>query len=70
MTKGRAAPPKNPTIEEMIAKMNQPGLYILEYKHNDGCKTILTQRWEDCTCAADDVDHYLLSYDELEGGAK
>lgn len=65
MTRGRTVPPKNPTIEQMLAQLQQPGLYILEYKHNDGCPTIRTQRWHDCTCN-DDVDHYLVRYDESE----
>jgi hypothetical protein len=65
MARGRTVPPKNPTIEAMIAEMNQPGLYILRFEHNDGCPTIRSQRWDDCTCG-DDVDHRLVHYDESE----
>jgi hypothetical protein len=63
MTRGRYVPPRNPTVEQMAAQMNQPGLYILEFKHNDGCPTIRSQRWQDCTCG-DDVDHELVPFVE------
>ncbi len=73
--KGRKVPPPfipitgtNPTLEEMIQHATQPGLVMLRFEHNTGCRTIRSQRWEDCSCG-DDVDHRLLRYaPELEGG--
>ena len=65
--KGRRCPPPfvaitrvNPTLEEMLAAQSAPGVYMLEYRHDDTCKTITSQRPEDCTCLS--VDHVLLKY--------
>ena len=62
--RGRQPPPRQPsgpTIEQMVARLaGQTGLFMLEYQHDDGCPTLRSQRWEDCTC--DQVDHQLLRY--------
>jgi hypothetical protein len=68
--RGRTPPPRQaaPTVEQMAARLaGQTGLFMLEYRHDDGCPTIDTQRWEDCTC--DQVDHQLLRY-QPEGGKR
>jgi hypothetical protein len=76
MAKGRRVPPfvpitrVNPPIEEMAQVVTRPGLYMLSFEHNDGCPTIISQRWDDCTCG-DDVDHRLLRYaPEQEASAR
>jgi hypothetical protein len=57
--------PVNPSVADMLAQIqDQAGLFVLEYQHDDACKTIDTQRWADCTCTA--VDHQLLGF--AEGG--
>jgi len=69
--KGRAVPPpprqrSAPTVEEMAAAIaGQAGLFILEFRHEDDCRCITSQRWEDCTC--DQVDHSLLRYQPEAG---
>ncbi len=63
--RGRRTPPKNPSIEEMARALKTPGVYILEYQHDDGCPTPRTQRMADCTCSQ--VDHRLLRYSDKGG---
>jgi hypothetical protein len=38
----------------------QVGLFMLRYEHDDGCPTLVSQRWDDCTCQT--VDHRLLRF--------
>lgn len=71
--KRRQPPPKRrqsgPTVEQMAAAIaGQSGLFILEFSHEDNCKTITSQRWEDCTCG-DQVDHQLKRYQPKAGAA-
>lgn len=58
--------PTNPSVDEMVtAQGGQSGLFMLRFEHDRSCKTIRSQRWEDCTCR--DVDHRLLRF-VPEGG--
>lgn len=69
--RGRTVPPRQqaPTVAQMAARIaGQPGLFMLEYRHEDTCPTITSQRTEDCTCG-DMVDHRLLRY-QPEAGAR
>lgn len=71
MSKGRKAPSSftpatgvNPTPEEVTnVLLGQPALYIMHYRHNDNCRTIRTQRWEDCSCGGN-VDHQLVRFNK------
>lgn len=59
MSKGRTVPPQPQRLA--------PGLHLLEYKHDSWCKTLKTQRLDDCTCQP---DIELVSYNELQRRAQ
>lgn len=49
------------TFTEVINAINNKskGIFILSYQHEDNCKTIKSQRMEDCTCGDKlDLVHY------------
>ncbi len=58
--------PTNPSQAAILQAIKEPGLVIFRFEHDDGCKTIVSQRWEDCTCQ--DVDHRLLRLASPEQG--
>jgi hypothetical protein len=67
--KGRTPPPKRgPALEDILAALvGQSGVFMLEYRHDDGCPTIASQDMNDCTCQV--VEHDLLRY-RPEGGKR
>lgn len=49
------------TLQEVINSVNnsEGGTFIMSYQHEDNCKTIKSQRMEDCTCGDKlDIVHY------------
>ena len=40
-------------FEKLQAMRKNPGVYVMEFYHDDGCPTLVTQRGEDCTCKPD-----------------
>ena len=47
----RPAPLNIDQIAALICE--KPGLWLLEYRHDDGCKAQRTQSLDDCTCEPD-----------------
>lgn len=46
--------PEPLSIDQIAAFIcGQPGLWILEYRHDDGCRAQRTQSLSDCTCSPD-----------------
>lgn len=49
--KARRPQPRRISIDQLAALLsNSAGLLLLEYRHEDGCPTIRSQRSDDCTC--------------------
>lgn len=40
-------------FEKLQAMRKNPGVYVLEFYHDDGCPAVVTQRESDCTCKPD-----------------
>ena len=46
--------PRAILINEIAALIcEQPGLWLLEYRHDAGCEAQVTQSLSDCTCSPD-----------------
>lgn len=63
MSKGRRVPPPaelpphfeqlgdvGASADDVLPGIQQPGLYMVYYEHDSWCRTLRTQRAEDCNC--------------------
>lgn len=66
--KGRTPPPpsaQQARVQALIDHLiGQPGCYVLEIRHDDGCPTIVSQDERQCTCK--EVEQQIIPI----GGAK
>lgn len=49
--------------------LTKPGVMILEYRHDDGCPAIRTQREDDCRPPCRPIVRFVRPFDK-KGGAK